>query len=91
MPERPYKVKDILKRTKLSRRQLGLWGKYKIIEINKQRNPITGNEDRYFSEDDIRRILWIKEQLESGLSIDAVRLLVEFHTTGKIKSRKWYK
>lgn len=91
MTERLLRVKDILERTKISRRQLGLWEKYKIIEIHRETNPTTGNKDRRFDEDDVKQILWLKQKMKEGLSVDAIRLLVEYYTQGQINSVQWFK
>ena len=85
-----YGVKEALDKTGISYRQLKLWEKSELLKIRRETNPATKNEDRKFSEDDIKQISWIKEKLKEGLPIVAIRMAVEHHTKGKI-SVNWYK
>ena len=89
------KVGEVMALTKLSKRQIGLWERNGLIKLRRCRNSVLGTMDRCFSEDDMKRIFWIKKmnmnKRVDGLSMDAIRLVIEYYTKGKISSVKWYK
>lgn len=89
--DRFYRTNEALKMIGIDKRKLAIWeNTYKLFTIGRESNPATGNNDCRFTSDDIKLVQWIKKQFESGLSSDAVRILLEYHRTGKIQSVKWY-
>ena len=85
---KPLRVKEVGEKTGFHRRRLKLWEKYQILKPNRAHNK---NEDRIYTDDDVERIIWADKLMKNGLSASTIRILIEYFTTGKITSYKWYK
>jgi DNA-binding transcriptional MerR regulator len=93
MPEKKtYGTSDALKLIGINKRKLALWeNDYRFFSIKRTKNKATGTNDRNFSDDDIQFLIWLRKQFEAGVSSDAIHILIEYYTKGKIVSIKWYK
>ncbi|NTV28731.1 MAG: MerR family transcriptional regulator [Candidatus Omnitrophica bacterium] len=87
--KKEYTIKEFATEVKVPKRNIMLWEKWGVLTPERRPNKVTGNNDRVFSEENVRQVAWVKKLQTEGYPMKAIAVIVQYYTDGKMSISKW--